>query len=100
MVDTHSHSLGFRLGGTITVWDCEVESSRSAWFGLCDTVDDTVGGVSDWNRLALRYKHQVEGARPRGLWGRLYETLYMCLTCFHLPSAAWYHSALYIYLCC
>lgn len=45
------------------MWDCEVEYSRSAGFGLCDTVDDTVGGVSDWNRLALRYKYQVEGVR-------------------------------------
>lgn len=45
------------------MWDCEVEYSRSAWFGLCDMVDDTVGGVSDWNRLALRHKYQVEGVR-------------------------------------
>lgn len=30
--------------------------------GLCDIVDDSVGGVKDRNWLALRYKYQVESA--------------------------------------
>lgn len=31
--------------------------------GLCDTVNDSVGGVGDGNWLAPRYKYKLETAR-------------------------------------